>query len=155
MDGIYGFKIAYISAASNYVKYTELRRLNREKETPRKIIVSRTDSIGDVLLTVHCVNGLKKNFLKTKLIFLCKNYTLPVLEQFSVIDEVLSVSELLEMPFEKQVRLFKKINADWILHVFPNKEIAQLAKKAKIKNRVGTSHRFFHYFTCNIRVSFY
>ena len=31
MDGIYGFKIAYISAASNYVKYTELRRLNREK----------------------------------------------------------------------------------------------------------------------------
>ena len=31
MDGIPGFKIAYISAASNYVKYTELRRLNREK----------------------------------------------------------------------------------------------------------------------------
>ena len=30
MDGIPGFKIAYISACSNYFKYTELRRLNRE-----------------------------------------------------------------------------------------------------------------------------
>ncbi len=31
MDGLSGFKIAYISAGSNYFKYTELRRLNREK----------------------------------------------------------------------------------------------------------------------------
>ena len=30
MDGISGFKIAYISACSNYFKYAELRRLNRE-----------------------------------------------------------------------------------------------------------------------------
>ena len=125
-----------------------------KKETPRKIIVSRTDSIGDVLLTVPLCKWIKEKYPQTKLIFLCKNYTAPVLEQFSVIDQVLSVSELLEMPFEKQVRFFKKINADWILHVFPNKEIAELAKKAKIKNRVGTSHRFFHFFTCNIRVSF-
>ena len=121
-----------------------------KKETPKKIIISRTDSIGDVLLTVPLCKWIKKKFPQTKLIFLCKNYTVPVLEQFSVIDEVLSVSELSEMPFEKQVRFFEKINADWILHVFPNKEIAQLAKKAKIKNRVGTSHRFFHFFTCNI-----
>jgi ADP-heptose:LPS heptosyltransferase len=39
--------------------------------------------------------------------------------------------------------------ADTIIHVFPNKEIASLAKKAQIKERIGTTNRVYHWWTCN------
>lgn len=46
------------------------------------------------------------------------------------------------------------MQADWIIHIFPNIEIARLAKKANIKNRIGTSHRIYHWLTCNRKVHF-
>ena len=123
-------------------------------ESPKKIIISRTDSIGDVLLTIPLCFWIKNNFPKTEIVFLCKNYTIPVLNQVSVIDEVLPIDGLFSQSRFDQISFLKKINADWIIHVFPNKKIASLAKKAKIKNRVGTSHRLFHFFNCNKKVSF-
>ena len=123
-------------------------------ELPNKIIISRTDSIGDVLLTIPLCFWIKNNFPKTKIAFLCKNYTIPVLNQVSVIDEILPIDGLFDQSTLDQISFFKKINADWIIHVFPNKKIASLAKKANIKNRVGTSHRLFHLFNCNKKVSF-
>jgi ADP-heptose:LPS heptosyltransferase len=123
-------------------------------ELPNKIIISRTDSIGDVLLTIPLCFWIKKKFPKTKIVFLCKNYTIPVLNQVSVIDEIVPIDGLFDQSRLDQISFFKKINADWIIHVFPNKKIASLAKKAKIKNRVGTSHRLFHFFNCNKKVAF-
>ena len=38
--------------------------------------------------------------------------------------------------------------------MFPNKDIASIAKKVKIPVRIGTSHRSFHLLTCNERVRF-
>ncbi|MCE2742473.1 MAG: hypothetical protein LW701_02705, partial [Fluviicola sp.] len=46
------------------------------------------------------------------------------------------------------------MNTEAIVHAFPRKEIAKLAKKAKINFRIGTSHRLFHFLTCNVKVDF-
>ena len=46
------------------------------------------------------------------------------------------------------------MNADCIIHVFPRREIAVLAKKARIPLRIGTAHRTFHFLNCNSRVNF-
>ena len=123
-------------------------------ELPKKIIISRTDSIGDVLLTIPICLWIKKHFPQTKIVFLCKNYTVPVLKQVSVIDQILTIDGLFDKSNSDQLEFFNKINADWILHVLPNKNIAKLAKKARIRNRVGTSHRLYHLLSCNQRVSF-
>jgi ADP-heptose:LPS heptosyltransferase len=47
-----------------------------------------------------------------------------------------------------------RLKADCIIHVFPNREIAALSKKAKIPMRIGTAHRIFHLLTCNYRLNF-
>src|SRR5882757_4528713 len=39
--------------------------------------------------------------------------------------------------------------ADTIIHVFPDKQIAALAKKARITDRIGTRNRLYHWWTCN------
>lgn len=122
--------------------------------TPSRIIISRTDSIGDVILTFPICQWLRDEFPDAYLIYLGRNYTQSIIESFSMIDEFVSWDDYKNLPKLEQMEKFKSIGADCILHVFPNKEIAQIAKKIKIPVRIGTSHRSFHLLTCNYRVSF-
>jgi len=116
------------------------------------ILISRTDSIGDVLLTLPFCAWLKNQFPAAKLTFLGRNYTQSVIESFTVIDSFIALEQLSNTPTLEKVNLLKGF--DCIIHVFPNKEIASLAKKAKIPIRIGTSHRLFHLLTCNKKVDF-
>lgn len=116
-----------------------------------RIIVSRTDSIGDVVLTLPICTWLKQNFPNAQIVFLCKNYTKDIVSCFKPIDEVLSLENLTLMSKKERNNNLK---ADAILHVFPNRTIAKWAKDAGISQRIGTSHRWFHWFTCNVQVSF-
>jgi heptosyltransferase-3 len=58
------------------------------------------------------------------------------------------------MSLSAQTKILKELNADWFIHVFPDKRLAKAARKAGIKNRVGTSHRVYHWINCNKNVSF-
>lgn len=117
----------------------------------KNILISRTDSIGDVVLTLPITVWLKEQFPTAKLTFLCKKYTQPIVKSFASVDETLDVDDLLQNQ-NKAIETLKQF--DVIIHVFPNKDVARLAKKAGVKWRIGTSHRFFHWFTCNKKVSF-
>jgi len=121
---------------------------------PKKIVISRTDSIGDVALTLPLAGILKEQFPSAKIIFLGQTYTKPVIECCSLIDEIWEWNEILKLNAGEQIDWFKKQGVDTFIHVFPRKEIARLAKKAGIKNRIGTSHRIFHLTTCNFRPGF-
>ena len=119
-----------------------------------RIIISRTDSIGDVLLTLPMCVWLKNNLPDCELIFLGSGYTKPVVDCFSVVDEFVDWKEIEKLPSTQRTEAFKELRADAIIHVFPNKDIASLAKKAKIPMRIGTSHRSFHLLTCSHRLNF-
>jgi heptosyltransferase III len=43
----------------------------------------------------------------------------------------------------------EKLSSDAIIHVFPDKEICKLAKKAGIPQRISTSHRIYSWLYCN------
>ena len=59
-----------------------------EISDPKKIVISRTDSIGDVALTLPLAGILKEKFPNTKIIFLGNTYTKPILECCQNIDEI-------------------------------------------------------------------
>lgn len=122
--------------------------------SPKHIVISRTDSIGDVCLTLPLAGLLKKKFPDCKISFLGNTYTKPVIETSAFVDEIWEWAIIQQMNKQDQIAFLSSKNIDTLIHVFPRKEIAQLAKKAGIKNRIGTSHRFFHLFTCNHRPSF-
>ena len=121
---------------------------------PKKIVISRTDSIGDVALTLPLAGILKEKFPNAKIIFLGNTYTKPILECCQNIDEIWEWAELQKLNSNEQIVWLKSQNIDSFIHVFPRKELARLAKKAGIKNRIGTSHRLFHLTTCNFRLGF-
>ncbi|MFN4123508.1 MAG: glycosyltransferase family 9 protein [Flavobacteriales bacterium] len=114
-----------------------------------RIMISRTDAIGDVILTLPLAGFLKKVNADNYIIFIGRTYTRAVIAACADVDEFIDLDELLNMSREAALSIVKQKAADTILHVFPNKILAGLAQKAGIKNRVGTSHRVFHWFTCN------
>ncbi len=122
--------------------------------TNKRVLISRTDSIGDVLLTLPICKWIKEHFPSAHVIFLGKGYTLPIIDAYDSVDESLDWNNFKAVSLDERVERFKAINADVIIHAFPHKEIASLAKRANIESRVGTSHRLFHLFTCNVRLSF-
>ena len=115
-----------------------------------RIIISRTDSIGDVVLTLPLAGLLKSRFPQTYILFLAKDYTRDVVEMSAAVDEFVSWDEISRLPSEaEKIDKLKKLQAEAIIHVFPRQEIAFLAKKAAIPVRIGASGRLYHYFYCN------
>ena len=119
-----------------------------------RIIISRTDSIGDVMLTLPMCVWLKNNIPNATLIFLGRGYTQAIVACFSVVDEFIDWKFIENLPTSQRSETLKELKADAIIHVFPNKEIAALARKARIPMRIGTSHRSFHLLSCSHRLNF-
>lgn len=117
------------------------------------ILISRTDSIGDVVLTLPMAGIIKQFLPQSKIICLGRNYTKDVIALSEHVDEFVSYDDILKLNAAEQIDAFKKLKATHIIHVFPVKEIADLAKKAGIKNRIGTTNRLWHWFTCNVKIS--
>lgn len=115
----------------------------------KKIIISRTDNLGDVVLTLPLAGIIKSQFPDSTVYFIGKTYTRPIIEGSVFIDHFLDREDILKNP-----NVLTSIQADAIVHVYPDKEIARAAKTAGIVTRIGTSHRIFHWFYCNKRVSF-
>jgi ADP-heptose:LPS heptosyltransferase len=119
------------------------------KTKPYHILISRADAIGDVVLTLPMAGYLKELLPECKVSFLGRNYTEPVINTCNAVDDFISYDKIKALPEQEQQTYLKNKQIDVIVHVFPNKHIAALAKQAGIKLRIGTTNRFFHWFTCN------
>ena len=132
-----------------------------------RILISRTDSIGDVVLTLPVAGILKQTFPGCTIIFLGREYTRAVIEACDHVDQFVAWPPMPppqpSPPGEKYphpgppptrgredaVQQLCELKADVILHIFPVKEICEAAKLAKIPLRIATAGRFFTWFTCN------
>ena len=62
--------------------------------TPKRLIISRTDSIGDVILTLPVAGELKRQFPQLHIIFLGSSYTKPIVECCPYVDEFADWTEI-------------------------------------------------------------
>lgn len=144
LDGATGLRIARLSAKATFLKYLKLRYLHKPIQ-PRTLIVSRTDSIGDVILTLPLCGLIKKHFPETRIVFLAKPYTMPVVRNCEHVDQTLDAEALSKLSLAEQINQLRATGADTIIHVFPVQQLARLAKQAGIKHRIGASGRWYHY----------
>ena len=119
------------------------------------ILLSRTDSIGDVVLTLPMA-GIIKNYLPDcKISFMGREYTRAVVSLSKFVDDFISMEELHQQNISEQINYIKTKKIDAVVHVFPNIEISKLMKRASVPLRIGTYGRLHHWFNCNrlIRLS--
>ncbi len=103
--------------------------------------VSRTDSIGDVLMTLPFVAFLRKKYPSAKISFIAKPYTFPVLKATKIIDNIITPAEM-------------DSSITHLFLVFPRFSIAKKAFFLRIPNRIGTSRRIYNLIFCNKLVNF-
>ncbi len=123
-------------------------------EVPNHIIISRTDSIGDVVLTLPMCGRIKSTWPNCKITFLGRGYTQGIIEACAHVAEFMNWDEMKHQSPAQQLETIEACDADVIIHVFPRKEILWLAKKARIPMRICTGHRLHALTKCNKLVFF-
>lgn len=78
----------------------------------KHIILSRTDSIGDVLLTLPMAGILKHYFPDSKISFIGSSYTSAVVNCSKHIDDFIDWTQLQKLERQKQVKFFQVHNVE-------------------------------------------
>jgi ADP-heptose:LPS heptosyltransferase len=149
LDGFEGLMVAITVANHAAYKYAKLLEANRLALLGKRVILSRTDNLGDVILTLPLAGYLKAAVPGIEIIFLGKKYTQPIVEKSVFVDRFLDCDELLAGRCQ-----MSSIEADSILFVFPHRQLAKMAKQSNIPVRVATGHRWYNWLYCNKRVEF-
>lgn len=111
---------------------------------PENIILSRTDSIGDIVLAMPVAGFLKEHFPEIKIAILGRAYTRDIALACEHVDSFIDYEDFIS----KEIYIDGRSPAA-ILHLITQSDIAKRAKALKIPIRVGTSSRLYHWFTCN------
>ncbi len=114
-------------------------------KTPYKLMISRTDGLGDLCLTLPVFGWLKENFPEVRTQLLVAPYAESLARKSRFVDEVLLLKD---RSVEGAESVLKSAAPDHVIHVFPRKEIALGARKAGIPKRTGILGRPYHWTTC-------
>ena len=112
-------------------------------------IISRTDAIGDVVLTLPVAGVLRALYPSARILFLGRSYTKEVIAACGHIDSFLNWDEWRQLPVREAARAMAATGANGIIHVFPDAAIARIARMARVTERIGTTNRIFHWRYCN------
>ena len=121
---------------------------------PGVVCISRTDSIGDVILTLPMCGLIKEKYPDCKIVFLGRNYTEPIINCSKFVDDFIDWDSIKELKISEQIAYLKKYSIDTFIHVFPNNNISRLVKKSNIKNRISNARELHLFFNSNIRLNF-
>ena len=149
LDGYEGLMVANAEANHAFYKYSKLFEVNKRLSLGKRVVVSRTDNLGDVILTLPLLGYLKAMMPEIRIYFIGKEYTHSIIDKCIHVDKFLDREDLLRNPEH-----LSEIEADSILFIYPDRQLARLAKKIGIRKRVATAHRWFNWLYCNYRVDF-
>ncbi|MFT5183797.1 MAG: heptosyltransferase-3 [Flavobacteriales bacterium] len=105
-----------------------------------RIAVVRTDSIGDVMLTLPLV-GVIKSLWDCELTFIGKGYTKSVVRCCAHVDEFQDWDAVKDLSFDEQISWIRSMKLDAIIFAFPDKSVLKAASAAGVKCRVATGKR--------------
>ena len=110
----------------------------------KKIIISRTDSIGDVILTLPMAEALKKCFPAAYVAMLIRRYTAELVEDNCNVDRILFYDDNRELlPFTHLTATLRAERFDAVFHTHPRFRLALMTWFARIPTRVGSGYRWY------------
>ena len=114
-----------------------------DNQSIQKILVTRTDKLGDVILTLPLISELKRNFPESKITFLVSNFVKDLIEIFKGVDEIIFIEEF--QSFKSKIRYFKNQKFDVAINVFPRFVLAFSFLISGIKIRIGSGYRWYSF----------
>jgi len=119
--------------------------------TSKHILISRTDNIGDIVLTLPMAARLKQLNPGVKISLLCRRYAADVVRYCDDIDEVVEEENVAD----DLVGFLRGSDIDTVILAQPNRELAKAAFFARVKHRIGNARqKVYQLIYCNDRVRF-
>ena len=114
--------------------------------SPKKILIVRTDRIGDVVLSLPLAEIIKKKFTDCKIGYFVREYTSPLLDGNPFIDEIITAQEKDgEILFTANLKKIRTKSFDTCIVVNPTFRISVMMLLAGIKFRIGTGYRWYSF----------
>lgn len=111
-----------------------------------RILVVRTDRMGDVVLTLPVFSFLRRRFPRARLVLLAGRYGGAIVEGFPHIDEIIWYDDPPRLvPFRVMLGRLRKERFDAAVVVHPTLRLAMLAFLSRIPLRVGTGYRYYSF----------
>lgn len=111
-----------------------------------KILISRSDKLGDLILALPFVETIKKRYPDNDIDMLTSLYASPIIENNSHIRKIIRVQndQLFKDNLYKKdlLQKLKKENYAAVVVLFPERYVSRLFYKANIPIRIGTARRF-------------
>jgi heptosyltransferase-3 len=119
------------------------------KKRIRRILLIRTDRIGDVVLTTPMISLLHQEYPEAKLYFLTRKYTAPLLKHYRYLDEIIIYDPDGKhrgfIGHLKLSRMLRMHEIDSAFLFFPTFSLAFALRFAGIKYRVGMGYRWYSF----------
>lgn len=112
----------------------------------KRILVSRTDKIGDLILSIPSFFMLKKMYPKAELIAIVRKYNYDIIQNLPYIDRVIKIDDFTKPELLEKIPYFK---ADVFIALYNDEYIAALAKASKAKIKIGPLSKLNSIFTYN------
>lgn len=114
--------------------------------SPKKILIVRTDRIGDVILSLPMAEFIKQKYPECEVEYFLRKYTSPLLDCNPFIDEVIVADESDgEILFTENLKKIKAKRFDTCVVVNPTLRISLMMLLAGIKSRIGTGYRWYSF----------
>ena len=112
----------------------------------KRILVARTDKIGDLVLSIPSFFMLKKMYPNAELIVLVRGYNADIVRNLSYIDRFIKIDGFTKDELLEKIAYFK---ADVFIALYNDSYIASLAKASKAKIKIGPISKLSSFFTYN------
>ncbi len=120
--------------------------LTEPHRPPKRILVVRTDRLGDVILTLPMFALLRKCYPDAYLAVLLRRYTGEILDGNPYINEVIWYDrDGVLIPFNEMCATLRERRFDTAVVVYPRLRLAWLMFRSGIPVRVGTGYRYYSF----------
>jgi heptosyltransferase-3 len=112
----------------------------------QRILIVRTDRIGDVILTLPMARVLKQHFPSVHVSMLIQQYTAELVEDDPSVDQIVHYDNGgYPLPFFRLLDSMREGKFDVVFHTHPRFRLALITWLARIPLRVGTGYRWYSF----------
>lgn len=112
----------------------------------KRIIISRTDKIGDLVLSIPSFFMVKKMYPDAEIIVLVRKYNYEIVKNLPYIDRVIKIDDYRKVELIEKIKYFK---ADVFIALYNDEFVMQLAKASGAKVKIGPLSKIKSFFIYN------
>lgn len=114
--------------------------------TYKKIIIARTDKIGDLILSIPSFFMLRKMYPDAEITLLVRDYNYNIVKNLPYINRVVQIDRYRRKELLEKIKYF---NADVFVALYVDNFVMELAKASKAKVKIGPLSKLKSFFTFN------